>query len=68
MRECSPCQRWLVWVKQLGRGMCAMELGLWGLNSALCGVSSTGSIVAITVTVIVVVVLVFGAAAYLKIR
>uniref|UniRef100_A0A8C3V573 Prostate androgen-regulated mucin-like protein 1 n=1 Tax=Catharus ustulatus TaxID=91951 RepID=A0A8C3V573_CATUS len=48
--------------------MCAVELGLWGLNSALCGVSSTGSIVAITVTVIVVVVLVFGAAAYLKIR
>lgn len=48
--------------------MCAMELGLRGLNPALSGVPSTGSIVAITVTVIVVVVLVFGAAAYLKIR
>lgn len=48
--------------------MCAMELGLRGLSPALSDGSPTGSIVAITVTVIVVVVLVFGTAAYLKIR
>lgn len=39
-----------------------------GLNPSLSDVPPPGSIVAITVTVIVVVVLVFGAAAYLKIR
>lgn len=45
------------------------EAGLpWVLSAALSGAPSAGSIVAITVTVIVVVVLVFGAAAYLKIR
>lgn len=38
------------------------------LSAALSDGLSTGSIVAITMTVIVVVVLVFGAAAYLKIR
>uniref|UniRef100_A0A8C0BS04 Prostate androgen-regulated mucin-like protein 1 n=1 Tax=Buteo japonicus TaxID=224669 RepID=A0A8C0BS04_9AVES len=38
------------------------------LSAALSDGLSAGSIVAITVTVIVVVVLVFGAAAYLKIR
>lgn len=49
-------------------------VGVWdvchgaGLSPALSDVASTGSIVAITVTVIVVVVLVFGTAAYLKIR
>lgn len=48
--------------------------GVWGgcdgdgVSAALSDGFSTGSIVAITVTVIVVVVLVFGAAAYLKIR
>ena len=41
---------------------------LGGLSATLSDGPSAGSIVAITVTVIVVVVLVFGAAAYLKIR
>lgn len=70
VREYSPRQRRLVWVnwEQLGCGMCAVELGLGGLSPALSDGSPTGSIVAITVTVIVVVVLVFGTAAYLKIR
>ena len=38
------------------------------LHLSLCLSSSTGSIAAITVTVIAVVLLVFGVAAYLKIR
>lgn len=67
-----PHQGWPVWLswEQLGCGMCAVEpsLHVVGLNPAPSGVLCTGSIVAITVTVIVVVVLVFGAAAYLKIR
>lgn len=44
--------------------------GAWGTAERCLsdGPFPTGSIVAITATVIVVVVLVFGAAAYLKIR
>lgn len=61
-------QRWLYGRTGSSWGVGRVLWGWWVLSAALSDAPPAGSIVAITVTVIVVVVLVFGAAAYLKIR